>query len=218
MHGGGRSLAQPAFAQDDGSADETVRAFLADPRVDARRAARLLRSTRLVAAVVAVLDEPDDSGGDKDSHMAVVSMVNERGERGLLAFTGVDSLAPWNPDARPVAALGRDVARTALAEGAAAVIIDVGGPHRVTLAGIDLDVLSDSLDLAAVRPIIEEALAPLMSPRRTDVVLHDVRSSAVEVDVLVELPGELVEPAVVVLAAHRELQRHVPGGVGVRQR
>ena len=218
MRGARRSLAQPAFAQDDGSADEVVRAFLADPQVDVRRAARFLRSARLVAAVVAVLDEQDAAGGDKDSHMAVVSMVNDRGERGLLAFTGVDSLTTWNPDARPVAALGRDVARTALADGAAAVIIDVSGPHRITLAGIDLEVLSDALDLAAVRPIIEEALAPLMSPGRTDVVLHDVRASAVEIDLLVELPGDLVEPAVVVLAAHRELQGRVPGGVGVRQR
>lgn len=104
-----------------------------------------LRSARLLASVVAVADEVASDGSDKNSHMAVVSMVNARGERGLLAFTGMDSLAAWNPAARPVPALGRDVARSALADGATAVVIDVAGPARVVISGDDLHVLADSV-------------------------------------------------------------------------
>ncbi len=111
--------------------------------------ARALREERLLAGVVAVLDELDEAGGDKDSHMAVVSMVNERGEKGLLAFTGVDSLAGWNPQARPVPSLGRDVARSALDDGATAVVIDVAGPQSVVLTGHVLEALADQLDLAS---------------------------------------------------------------------
>ena len=128
---------------DEGTADPQVRARLADLAVSTEVLACELRSARLLATVVAVLDEPDPNGGEKDSHMAVVSMVNERGERGLLAFTGLDSLRSWNPQARPVPALGRDIARAALADGAAAVVVDVQGPHRRVFAGPDLATLSD---------------------------------------------------------------------------
>ncbi len=130
--------------RDDGTADAALRAALADPNADRGRLARVLRAAPLLASVVAVLDDTDEHGGDKDSHMAVVSMVNERGERGLLAFTGIDSLAAWNPLARPVPALGRDIARSAIADGAAAVVIDVAGPSRVVIAGQDLEILADS--------------------------------------------------------------------------
>lgn len=142
--GGGRALASPAFPDDDGSADPALRAILAGP--DRGGAfVQALRNARLLASVVAVADEVASDGSEKASHMAVVSMVNARGERGLLAFTGLDSLAAWNAAARPVPALGRDVARSALADGAAAVVIDVAGPARVVIAGDELLVLADTV-------------------------------------------------------------------------
>jgi hypothetical protein len=114
--GRGRTLAVPAFAEDDGTADPRVRHLLASSE-DPIRLARALRSVRLLGCVIAVADEVDASGAEQSSHMAAVLMVNERGETGLLAFTGVDSLAAWNPQARPVPSLGREVARSALALG-----------------------------------------------------------------------------------------------------
>jgi hypothetical protein len=132
----GRSLASPAFPDDDGTADEEVRALLAS--TSPFEAAAQLQDVRLLATVVAVLDEEDESGADKDSHMAVVSMVNAAGERGMLAFTGLDSLRAWSPDARPVPVLGRELARAAIEDGAAAIVIDVAGPTRVALDGLAL--------------------------------------------------------------------------------
>ncbi|MDI1288667.1 MAG: SseB family protein [bacterium] len=207
MDASGRTLAEPAFPADDGAAQPGVRELLSDSSLATIRVAKALRSVRLLATVVAVLDEADEHGGDKDSHMAVVSMVNGRGERGLLAFSGTDSLLAWNPEARPVPAFGRDIARSALAEGSAAVIVDVSGPHRAVIAGTDLAVLADSLDLALVTRAIESTLGAVR--------IHDSRLISDEADVLVEVPSELVDSVVIALAADTELRRLVPGGVGV---
>ena len=139
--GKGRSLASPQFPGDDGSADPILReAFTigAQPvtaELSRDLALELLMGSRLLVAVVAVLDGLDEHGGDKDSHMSVVSMVNPSGEKGLLAFTGLDSMAMWDPQARPVPVSGPDAARAALESQASAIVIDVSGPARHVVAG-----------------------------------------------------------------------------------
>ena len=139
--GAGRTLAGPAFPEDDGSADPRLRAHIAAGSSDLL--AHLARA-RLLVAVVAVLDELDEAGADKESHMAVVSMVNAAGERGLLAFTGIDALTAWDPAARPVPVTGPVAARAALDDGATALVIDVGGPVRLAISGAGLQALADS--------------------------------------------------------------------------
>ncbi len=127
-----RGLASPANPADDGSAAEDLRALLRRPTspealVDA------LAHGRLLVAVSAVLEDTDESGEEKSSHMAVVSMINAAGEKGLLAFTGVDSMTAWDPAARPVPATGAGCARAALEDGAVALVIDVSGPSPIAL-------------------------------------------------------------------------------------
>jgi hypothetical protein len=134
--GNGRSITPSAFTGDDGVADPVLRQAisLGAQHVTAELSRdlilELLMESRLLVAVVAVLDERDEFGGDKDSHMSVVSMVNQNGERGLLAFTGLDSMAQWDPEARPVPVSGPDCARSALESAADALVIDVMGPVR----------------------------------------------------------------------------------------
>ena len=65
--------------------------------------------------------------------MALVSLLNDRGERALLAFTGIDALQAWNPEARPVPAAASAIAEAALEDGAVAVVVDVAGPHQVVV-------------------------------------------------------------------------------------
>lgn len=140
--GGGRSLAGPAFPTDDGSADPVLRGLLAGGCDSEERMLQALFSSRLLVAVMAVADEVAEDGSDKSSHMAVVSMVNGAGEKGLLAFTGLDSMAAWNPDARPVPVPARAAAEAALADGAQALVVDVAGPARVVIpAGVLTDLL-----------------------------------------------------------------------------
>ena len=139
--GPGPSLASPAFPSDDGHADPIVRQALAHGAVLlAGGMARdlpleLLMGARLLVAVLASADQVSPSGADKDSHMSVVSMVSASGERGLLAFTGIDSMALWDPQARPVPVLGPDAARAAVDDGASALVIDVQGPARHVVTG-----------------------------------------------------------------------------------
>jgi hypothetical protein len=188
--------------------------------------ARYLRGVRLLTSVVAVLDEADPDGADKDSHMAVVSMVNERGERGLLAFTGTDSLAAWSADARPMPSWGRDVGLAALEDGATAVVIDVQGPARRVLTGTSLSVLADQLDLPAVAAAVQRALAGLGSDGCVDVRVEDDRPQGL-VDVLVTVTARagdrpdgrtavaVARQAAEILAGRADLRELVPGGIGI---
>lgn len=134
VEGQGRRIETPdAFAGDDGRADPRWEPAYADPvSVEA-----LLRSgVRLLVPIVAVLDEVDaQTGADKSSHMASVSLVQPDGRRGLLAFTGTESLARWDPAARPVPVTSHQVAAAALEEGADGVLVDIAGPVRFAIDG-----------------------------------------------------------------------------------
>ncbi len=138
--GRGRGLAGPAFPGDDGGADPELRALLGGGCASQEEMLRVLARSRLLVAVMAVADEVAEDGSDKSSHMAVVSMVNAAGEKGLLAFTGLDSMALWNPEARPVPVPAPAAAEAAIADGAQALVIDVAGPARLV---IPADMLSD---------------------------------------------------------------------------
>ena len=139
MTSGGKKLARPAFADDDGAPDLELRTELISPTPSL--IARL-KSSRLLVAVVAIADETSADGTHKSSHLAAVSMINDAGQKGLLAFTGVDSLAVWDPAARPVPVLGTEAAKSAIADGASALVIDVAGPKRYVVTGIALVELS----------------------------------------------------------------------------
>ncbi len=230
VSGDGRRLADPQFPADDGTADPLVQQLLASVgagEVPALSAARALRDWRLLATVVAVLDGVDDSGADKDSHMAVVSVVNEAGEKAMLAFSGADSLTTWNAEGRPVPALGRELARAALDDGASALALDIAGPHPVVLEGPALSALADLLDLNHVSGLVHAALAPLTADGWVEVSVVDSRAQDVGVDVLVVVTGvqgghpdgrlieDLARQAARTLMARNDIQRMVPGGLGV---
>lgn len=137
--GRGRSIAAPGrFVGDDGRADQRWQQAYADPAA----VEDLLRSgVRLVVPLVALLEEADElTGADTSSHMASVSLVQADGRRGLLAFTGIESLALWDPSARPVPATAHEVAAAALADGADGVLVDIAGPVRFAIDG---DLLED---------------------------------------------------------------------------
>lgn len=136
VQGAGRRLVGSAYSDDAGLASDGLR--------DALRTGvplEQLASARLLVAVVAV-DGGSNMAVDGGSHMALVSMVNQAGAKGLLAFTGVDSLQAWDSAARPVPVPGAQAARAALADGAQALVIDVAGPHRVVVQGERLAALA----------------------------------------------------------------------------
>ena len=105
-----------------------------------------LPAARVLVPVVAVLGEVevDDRGlaHDKTSDMATALLTGQDGRQALLAFTGLDTLAAWRADARPVPVSASVAARSAIQEGAAALVLDVAGPTTYAVEGDVLDALA----------------------------------------------------------------------------
>ncbi|MFL6090339.1 MAG: SseB family protein [Aeromicrobium sp.] len=123
-----RSLAEPAFPDDDGLIDPRLAAALGD---DAAVLA-VFGEVRVFVPIVAILGEQATDGSDKSADMAAVFMTGADGRRALLTFSSVAALEAWNPLARPVPVWGREAAQAAVDEGASALLLDLG-THRFTV-------------------------------------------------------------------------------------
>jgi SseB protein N-terminal domain len=84
---------------------------------------------------------PTAPQGDKDSEMVLPTLIGRDGRPAVLAFTGLDALARWRPDARPMPAEADRVWRAAVADGCA-VVIDVAGPVPLAVEGARLAALA----------------------------------------------------------------------------
>jgi SseB protein N-terminal domain len=122
---------------DTGAADPGLTAALAAYAEDPAREPEVLAAlaeARLLVPVVAELGEtetgPDGLVHDKSSDMATVLMRGPDGRLALLAFTGLEAMERWDPDARPVPVPARTAALAAMQDGAEALLIDLAGPVR----------------------------------------------------------------------------------------
>ncbi|MFV2197325.1 SseB family protein [Nocardiopsis sp. LOL_012] len=138
------------FRDDDGGADPEVQARLrehAAGETGDRQVLSALARSRVLVPVVAVATETEEGADgltkDKSSEVAVPVMTGRDGRRGVLAFTCVDALRRWRPDARPVPFTTQDACRAAVDEGADALVIDVSGPTPYTVQGSFLGVLAE---------------------------------------------------------------------------
>jgi hypothetical protein len=133
------------FREDSGAADPRVAAALAAylaGQGSEQAALTALSAARLLVPVVAVLaDGSASSQGDKNSEMVLPTLIGRDGRRAVLAFTGLDSLARWRQNARPVPAEADRVWRAAVADGCA-VVIDVAGPVPLPVEGARLEALA----------------------------------------------------------------------------
>lgn len=150
-----RHIPDPGFAGDTGDTDaDLATALAAYSRNEAIHGDVLLalQDARLLVPVVAMLGEVeyDDRGlaHDKTSDMAAVLMRGADGRLALLAFTSTDTLAAWNPDARPVPVAARLAAQSAVQEQAAALVLDIAGPTTLVVEGDDLIALAAGWRLA----------------------------------------------------------------------
>ena len=149
------------FRGDHGAADPRVAAALAawqSGQGSEQAALTALAGTRLLVPVIAVLAGPaapahrdkdqdqdgdqgqdgdQDQDGDKNSEMVMPTLIGQDGRAAVLAFTGLDALARWRADARPVPAEADRVWRAAVADGCA-VVIDVAGPVPLAVEGARL--------------------------------------------------------------------------------
>jgi len=127
---------------DRGDADPAVTVALARYATTGSPAGALaaLSSSRLLVPVVALR-----SGSGTTTEVATVLSTGRDGRTALLAFTSVAALQRWRPDARPVPRSTGEAAAAALAEGAAALLVDVAGPVTLAITGRDLDHLGAGL-------------------------------------------------------------------------
>ena len=162
LRGGGvdhqRRLAASPFPGDTGAASAETRRLLAAAATEATplaylRAVAALCEDRLLVPVVATATRMGEMvaglPSDKEAEMSVVTLQAQDGRRALLAFTGLDALRVWQPNARPVPVTIDRAAQTAQNEGLTAVLIDVAGPHALVIEG---DVLGE---LAAGRRLVD---------------------------------------------------------------
>ncbi|MFJ2928019.1 SseB family protein [Streptomyces massasporeus] len=165
-----KNIPDSGFSDDDGSADPRLSAALAAWSADRSAVAPVLaalKGARLLVPVVAVLGEvEEDERGlrrEKTSDMAVPTL--KAGDRTALpAFTSTDSLARWDPQARPVAVPLHQALQAAAHEKADTVVLDMAGPVPFELTGPALlalaegrantDPLADPVVVAAVRDAV----------------------------------------------------------------
>ena len=124
-----RSLAEPAFPGDDGLVDPR----LADALGDDASVFAVYGEVRVFVPIIAVLGELATDGSDKNADMAAVFMTGADGRKALLTFSSVATLEAWNAAARPVPVWGREAAQAALAEGASALLLDLGTENFTVL-------------------------------------------------------------------------------------
>jgi hypothetical protein len=158
----------PRFRDDRGGADPAVRAALAGyaaGTVAEHEVLAALAAARLLVPVVAVLGgdgEIAPGQGEKDSEMAMPSIVGRDGRRALPAFTSLETLQLWQPSARPVPVPAASVWHAAT-EQSEAVIIDIGGPVPVAIEGARLAALAAGQPVPALHadPDVRAAVAAI---------------------------------------------------------
>lgn len=152
-----RTIPDPGFADDSGAADPRVAQVLDDHEAGTASSGAVLaalQDARLLVPVVAVLGEVEvDEHGlahDKSSDMAAVLVRAADGSTGLLAFTSTETMARWDPDARPVPVTAATAATAAVQDGAEALLVDLAGPATYVVDGDDLTRLATGWRLVAV--------------------------------------------------------------------
>ncbi len=132
-------------AGDTGEADPAVTAALA--AYAAGQAAEhavltAVAASRLLVPVVAVLAEASEDGGEKETEMALPTLIGNDGRKAVVAFTGIDTITRWRADARPVPVPAESLWPAVAAEQADAVVIDVAGPVPLVIEGARLRALA----------------------------------------------------------------------------
>ncbi|WP_369184489.1 SseB family protein [Streptomyces sp. Y1] len=147
----GKSIPNPGFSDDDGTADPALTAALArwaQDRAAEPEVLAALAPTRLMVPIVAILGEVEvDEHGhrhDKSSDMAVPVLEAPDGRRALPAFTSLETMTRWRADARPAPVVAPQAAMVAYSERADTLVVDPAGPVPFLLGGARLRALAEN--------------------------------------------------------------------------
>lgn len=136
----GRRFESNASAGDDGAAPPELLAAIRVFRSgqgDAVAVVEAVRQSRLLIPLVAELGEsgvsPHGHLVDKSQELSIVRVAGPDGRVVQPAFLSVESLAAWNPAARPVPAAGPRVALAAVDEGTDLIVLDPTSPTEFAI-------------------------------------------------------------------------------------
>jgi len=101
-----------------------------------------LAGSRLLVPVVAVLAEAAGDGTEKETEMALPTLIGNDGRKAVIAFTSTATVSRWRADARPVPVPAPRLWPAVAAEQADAVVIDVAGPVPLVIEGARLAALA----------------------------------------------------------------------------
>jgi hypothetical protein len=127
----GRSFDHGPASDDDGSAPPKLLEALHRFRSHELGEAEVVDEVRTSRLLIPLLAHAGDTGiapsghlVDKTQELAIITVHGPDGRTVLPAFTSVDTMRAWNPNARPVPADGARVALAAAGEGTDLVVID----------------------------------------------------------------------------------------------
>lgn len=132
-------------AGDTGEADPAVAAVLAAyaaGQTAEHAVLTVVAASRLLVPVVAILAAANDDGTEKETEMALPTLIGNDGRKAVIAFTGTDTIKRWRADARPVPVPAPSLWPAVAAEHADAVVIDVAGPVPLVIEGARLRALA----------------------------------------------------------------------------
>jgi hypothetical protein len=132
-------------AGDTGGADPALAAALAAYAAGAATEHAVLTAvaaSRLLVPIVAVLAEAGADGTEKETEMALPTLIGNDGRKAVIAFTGTETVRRWRADARPVPVPAPRLWPAVAAERADAVVIDVAGPVPLVVEGARLRALA----------------------------------------------------------------------------
>jgi hypothetical protein len=209
----GPSLIQPQFPDDDGTADPRLSDALlgyAAGRVSEHTVIEELYGARLLVPIMAVLTEeaevsPGELRHEKESEMALPTLIGDDGRRGMLGFTSLDSLARWRPDARPVAVHAQQACQAALDEQADALVVDVAGPVPFAVDGFRLHLLAEGKPIPPPHedPEVLAAIEAAFASEHGVTGVHVSKGTGAELSVRFAITGGLDERATVQRVADR---------------
>lgn len=172
-------IPQPLFPDDDGTADpEVIKALDAEDDV----LVNALRGKRVFVAVVSHLVSSNESGGEKESEMALALLAKQ--EKSVLPiFTSINALTEWRADARPVQVLAEAAGLQALHDDLVGVVVD----RSRELSGRALRALVFDFPLIPIHqdPVVESALQAAIDPHEE--VVTAWMSESDDVDAVVSL-------------------------------
>lgn len=175
----GRALTGAGFDDDTGAADADLIAAMAAPQ-DERRLVAAVAGARLLVPIVAAPSEVDGSGPltvEKSTDMAVVVLTAPDGQRALPAFSSLEAMAAWDPDARPSPVTSALAAQAAVSEQCEVMVLDLGSDGVCVLRPSMVWALAQQREWlpAYADPFVSEAVARAVQdePDVEDVATED---------------------------------------------